>query len=403
MRLGVLLDRFLPARGGAEAHTDALLRRAVETEGFAALACLEGEPPEGVTRVDVGSAPRSRPARDRHLAVEGPRALRAAGCDVVLAVRHALSCDAYLPHGGLVGDAWAARDESRGGASLLDRIAARWSRKRAFLLECERALLDGPTGPRVVALSHAFAARLARVYPAARRRATVVPNGVDVERFDPAPFAAGRDATRREMDLEGRYVGLLLAHEPWLKGLSTVLAAMARPEVANLRPAFHLVVAGRRGGEDVRRAARRTGVLDRVRVAGPVEDPRPLYAAADVLAQPTWHDPCSLVSLEALAMGIPVVTTARNGVSELMGRRGGIVVEHPGSVEGVAVALGVLADERLRKDTGEDARWIARRTRLSTRLDQVLDVCRGGPSLARPAVREAEDEGPPADPSLVIS
>src|SRR5262250_936356 len=107
MRLGVLIDRLGPTLGGAEAHTDALMRRAVEQGVPVAVACLEGEPPKGATRVALGHVPRTRPARDRHLADAGEKALRAAGCDTVYAIRHALRCDVYLPHGGLVEDAWA--------------------------------------------------------------------------------------------------------------------------------------------------------------------------------------------------------------------------------------------------------------------------------------------------------
>jgi UDP-glucose:(heptosyl)LPS alpha-1,3-glucosyltransferase len=102
-----------------------------------------------------------------------------------------------------------------------------------------------------------------------------------------------------------------------------------------------------------------------------------VYAAGDVLVHPTWHDPCSLVCLEAASMGLPVVTTPADGFSELMGRRAGIVVEEPGNAAAVATAIAVLADPRLRAETAEDARYLARSNRLATRLDQVLDVCRG--------------------------
>jgi len=109
VRLGVLLDRFDPLGGGAEAHTDALMRRAVEQGEAVMLATLEGEGPPGVTTRRI-QAPRRRPARDRAFAEVGEATLRAAGCDVVLAFRHALRCDVYLPHGGLVEDALAALD-----------------------------------------------------------------------------------------------------------------------------------------------------------------------------------------------------------------------------------------------------------------------------------------------------
>ena len=252
----------------------------------------------------------------------------------------------------------------------------------------------------MIAVSRRLAARIGTVYPASRARTFVVSNGVDSDRFDPAPWAARGAELRRELGLPGAYVGLLLAHEPWLKGLRTVLEALARPEVTGLAPAFHLVVAGRKGGDDVRRAARRLGVADRVHVVGAVDDPRPLYAASDVLVQPSWLDPCSLVCLEAMAMAVPVITTSRNGVTELMGMRGGIPLERPDSVEGVAVAIRVLADPALRAVTADDARYVARKNRLVTRLDQVLDVCRGPAAVRREAPREAEDMGPPADPCL---
>src|SRR5207249_4377706 len=144
--------------------------------------------------------------------------LRAARCDVVLAIRHALVCDVYLPHGGLVGDALAAHDASS-RASAPARWWAKRSPKRDFFLEAERALLGAPEGPRVIAVSHALAARIGTVFPGTRTRTTVIPNGVDSDRFDPAPFRAGRLATRRDLGVpEGAYAGLLLAHEPWLKG-----------------------------------------------------------------------------------------------------------------------------------------------------------------------------------------
>ncbi len=401
MRLGVLLDRFDPAAGGAEAHTDALLRRAIERGFSAALACLEGAPPPGVDRVDVPTARARRPARDRALAVDGVRALRDAGCDRVLAIRHALACDVYLPHGGLVEDAWAGRDAARGGVPGYVRLLRRFSGKRRFFLEAERALLSGDDGPVVIAVSRGLAQRIAASYPRAKRRIRVVPNAVDSDRFDPLLLRAQRGALRAELGLPAdAYVGLLLAHEPRLKGLPTVLEAMMRPEVAGLAPAFHLLAAGRRVDE-VRRLVRRRGLAGRVTVVGSAPDPRPLYAVADVLVQPTWYDPCSLVTLEALSMGLPVVTTPRNGAVELMGMRGGIAVEQPGSAEGVAVALRVLADTQLRATTADDARYIARRNRLVTRLDQILAICvspsetPGPPAPVGPA-----DEGPLADASL---
>ena len=96
-------------------------------------------------------------------------------------------------------------------------------------------------------------------------------------------------------------MGLLLGHSPFLKGLEAVLEAATKPQVKDLDPEFHLVVAGKRAGAEVTALARTFGLEERVKAVGPISDPRPLYAAADVLCFPTFHDPCSLVTLEALS------------------------------------------------------------------------------------------------------
>lgn len=375
MRLGVLLDRLDPRLGGAEAHTDALVRRALAQGEQVVVAALEGRAPDGAETLLV-RAPRRRPARDRVFAADGERALRARGCDVVLALRHATACDVYLPHGGLVDDALHAHDAALGPAGPLTRLVRTLSRKRRFFADAERALLGAPDGPRVIALSQRLAERIAARFPAARARTVVIPNGVDVAWYDRRPFEAGREGLRTSLGLAGAYVGLLVAHRPRLKGLDTALHAMAHPRAAALAPAFHLVVVGRHVEPASRRLARRLGVEERVHWHGLVDDPRPLYAAADVLVQPTFHDPCSLTTLEALSMSLPVITTSLNGVSELMGRRGGIPLEAPGDPEALATALAVLADPALRRFTAEDARYVAEKNRLGTRLDQVLDVLR---------------------------
>jgi len=375
VKLGVLLDRLGAAPGGAERHTVALLRRATQRGIDAAIALLEGEGPEGVETLRV-RAPRARPERDEVFAREGERALRAAGCDVVLAIRHAPACDVYLPHGGLVDDARAAHDEAHGGPSLVTRVRRAFSRKHAWFEAAERAVLEGERGPLVIAVSQALADRIRARHPKAAARVAIVPNGVDETHFAREGFVAGRTALRRSLGLgDDALLLLLLAHDPILKGAETAVAALARPEVRDLGRPVHLALAGARAPRRLRRLARRLGAAARTHRLGALADPRPWYAAADLLVHPTWHDPCSLVCLEALSMGLPVITTPRNGVRELMGQRGGIVIEAPGDAGALAFAVRVLSDDALRAFTAEDARYVAQKNREATRLDRLLDLC----------------------------
>src|SRR5262249_46975052 len=109
-----------------------------------------------------------------------------------------------------------ARSMVRGAVEPARRLPRGRARPGRPSRRAERGLLGGRDGPRVIAVSQGLAARIAAVYPGAKPRTTVVPNGVDSDRFDPESFRAGRAATRRALGVpEDAYVGLHLAHAPW--------------------------------------------------------------------------------------------------------------------------------------------------------------------------------------------
>jgi UDP-glucose:(heptosyl)LPS alpha-1,3-glucosyltransferase len=81
---------------------------------------------------------------------------------------------------------------------------------------------------------------------------------------------------------------------------------------------FTLLIGGSPKTGPYERLARRLGVADRVRFLGYRPDVRECYFAADLLVHPTFYDPCALVTLEALACGLPVLTTVYNGAHELL-------------------------------------------------------------------------------------
>jgi UDP-glucose:(heptosyl)LPS alpha-1,3-glucosyltransferase len=93
-----------------------------------------------------------------------------------------------------------------------------------------------------------------------------------------------------------------------------------------------------------------------------VPDPETYYRAADVFALPTHYDPFANATLEAMASGLPVITTRLNGVAEII-RPGvdGLLVDRPDEVEELAKALLVLTDRTTREVMGRAARATALR------------------------------------------
>jgi UDP-glucose:(heptosyl)LPS alpha-1,3-glucosyltransferase len=91
-----------------------------------------------------------------------------------------------------------------------------------------------------------------------------------------------------------------------------------------------------------------------VQFTGPAPDPRPFYRAADFFILPTKHDPCSLVVLEALAMGLPVISTRFNGACEVMtDGKHGFVLPDPSEVAALAGAMRKLMDEQTKMRMSE--------------------------------------------------
>jgi UDP-glucose:(heptosyl)LPS alpha-1,3-glucosyltransferase len=142
------------------------------------------------------------------------------------------------------------------------------------------------------------------------------------------------------------------------------------------RPVHLAVVGGKAKHVMAGRAlAARHGASSSVTFVGSVADTVPYYAAADVYVQPTFHDPCSLVALEALASGLPVVTSHFNGVAELMteGIHGSILA-NPADVRALTTRLHAMLDGTLRHRMGEAARKLALNHTFGAHCDRIEAV-----------------------------
>lgn len=344
--LALLAEGLDPARGGAEravrAVAEALAARGLDVRVYAPADRAGPDLPRA--RVVPVPAPRLRPRRDLVLSRALSRAARDAGAGRVVACGKLLGADAWWPHGGVHAASRAASARA-GRAPLLRRVAAlgRALRPTEWALDAiERRLAqDCALGrTRCLALSQKVARDLARWHGLTPTSIAIVPNGVDPARFSPAPTTDDRDALRAQVGAPpGALVALFVAHAFRLKGLDLLLAAAGRVEQV------HVVVAG---GDDPRAGqalAARLGA--RATFLGRVADPVALYRGADVLVHPSRYDPCSLVVLEALACGLPVLASPEDGASELVGAAG-IVVHAAEDVAAWADALRAALDPAAR-------------------------------------------------------
>jgi UDP-glucose:(heptosyl)LPS alpha-1,3-glucosyltransferase len=168
-------------------------------------------------------------------------------------------------------------------------------------------LLSCP-GTHVLAVSQFVARQVTRTVSLPQARLHVLHNGVDTERFSPERTAALRGPERTRLGLAPEDVAfLLVAHNLKLKGFDLLRQVFSAGAARN--PSARLVLLGRR--DPGCRAPW-------FRYAGSSPRPETAYAAADVLLHPTYYDACANVVLEALACGLPVVSSDRNGSAEVM-------------------------------------------------------------------------------------
>ena len=221
-------------------------------------------------------------------------------CDLLLSLERVWRCDVYRAGDG-IHQAWMQRRDA--ASSLFRRGLRRFNAKHQEALELEQALFSGGAR-RVIANSQMVKLEASRFYGYPSERIEVVPNGVPLADFRPDPET--RALRRKILRLRDDQVAVLFVGSGWeRKGLRHAIEA-----VNSLGRNFRLFIAGRgRGGKLDGSAVQRLGT---------VRDLPALYAAADIFLLPTLYDPFSNACLEALAAGLPVITTRDNGFSEII-------------------------------------------------------------------------------------
>ncbi len=325
-----------PSRGGAERYTvDLSAALAARGHGVKVLATSFAPEVPAAARVEVAARGSTRVRRYRRFLAGLSRHVAAERYDIVHAMLPVPGCDVYHPHAGLAAEAVTE-------GSALNRLRRRFNPRRQAFATIESALLAGPRPPVVLCLSGRMKSHVRTWFDLPDDRLAVLFNAVDLEKFDPARRPDAGAEVRRRLGLGDGPLALIVAQDFGRKGVREAMAAVGG--IAGAR----LVVVGRPDAGPYRRLARAGGHADRITFAGPTDDVYAYYAAADLFVLPTRRDPCSLVVLEALAMGVPVVTTRQNGASEIMADGvHGAVLDDPADAPALRAAVaGFLEPDR---------------------------------------------------------
>lgn len=148
-----------------------------------------------------------------------------------------------------------------------------------------------------------------------RADARMIPMGVDAAVFSPSVRSERRDSARRGFHFaNGDFVLLLIGNDWKNKGLATLIEAVAACRDLPLR----VLVVGQEDPESWRQALGLAGLSSRVTFSAPSAEVVDFYAAADCYVSPSLEDSFALPVAEAMASGLPAVTSALAGISSFV-------------------------------------------------------------------------------------
>ena len=231
----------------------------------------------------------------------------------------------------------------------------------------ERRVYGRPAN-QLAAVSGLVAAQLRHHF----RRADVhvIRNGVDTNFFCPATRFSRRAEAREHFGLSDNEFTLLFIGNDWKKkGLITVLEALADCRESPLK----LLVVGDDDRRSYSETIRQFAIEDRVFFLPKSPDVLQFYAAADLCVAPSLEDAFGLPVLEAMACGLPVISSPRAGVSEIINdRMDGFVLRNPEDSHELAELLRMLrSSSDVRRQIGERARATAVRNGWEANVDQL--------------------------------
>lgn len=371
MRIAIIKSNYAPY-GGAEKYASrmvgAFAARDVQVDVLTAESGEWGRTPRNVSLVALKQAKYNNLLRLLTFDASVAKYLRKENYDCVLGMDRT-SLQTHLRAGGGVHAAWIARRCRE--SSALRCISFRINPFHRTMIEMERKAFLSPGLRRIFCNSHLVRNEIAGYYPGALDKVTVVHNGIEWGELSGAfsEIAETKGSILRGLGLNpDRYYFLFVGNGFDRKGLRKAIVAL------KLLPGHvHLMVAGKDKNEKVYRAlVEKSGLQKRVHFFGLQRNVVPYLQAADAFVLPTIYDPFSNASLEALAMGLFLVTSDANGCCEVIAEGAGSVIQDLGDAGSVAEAMSGALEEHLSRD---GIRESVRHLDFATQLNRIVETC----------------------------
>jgi len=268
--------------------------------------------------------------------------------DLVQSHERIACCDVYRAGDGVHAE-WLV--QRKRVTSLGKQLSVKLNPHHRFLLNAERELFTSPRLKAVICNSEMVKGDIQKHFGTAPEKLRVIRNAVDTNKFHPGLKEEFRKSARKTANIRKAAPTFLFVGSGFeRKGLVAFLLGLAEQE-DNARG---IVVGADKRLVAFQAFADQLGLTDRIYFTGGVEDVRPWYAAADVFVLPTLYDPLPNAVLEAMACGLPVITSPTCGAAELIDEgKEGFVRD---AIDGAAIAEAMQRAYDNREAMGVSAR-----------------------------------------------
>ncbi len=211
---------------------------------------------------------------------------------------------------------------------------------------------------RIIAISRIVKKEILRYYGVPPEKIVVIHSGVNLQEFNPKNRGKYRRDIRKKHGIgQDDIVLLFVGWEFERKGLKQAIGALSKINGKKIK----LLVVGKGDEKKYLGIAKELGVEGQVIFAGLTPKVNQYYSVSDIFVFPTLYEPFGLVITEAMASGLPVITSRLAGAAELIADgKDGFLLKDPRNVEELAEKIRTLAENKgLREKMGLAARKTA--------------------------------------------
>jgi UDP-glucose:(heptosyl)LPS alpha-1,3-glucosyltransferase len=336
-RVALVRSRYDPAGGAERFVQDAIA--ALKAEGASVTIVTRHWPGHDGSAIVLDPFHVGSLWRDWSFARAACAALERRAFDLVQSHERIACCDVYRAGDGVHAQWLAQRARVQ---SPLRRWLTGLDPHHRFVLAAERSLFAGSRVRAVICNSDMVRREIRARFGTPEAKLVLIRNAVDAARFHPGLRAEMRAGVRGQLGIPAEANVVLHVGSGFeRKGVAAFLDAVARTDGR-----WAIVVGRDKRSQRYVRQAQALGIAVRVRFVGAVSDVRPYYAAADSFLLATLYDPQPNAVLEAMACGLPVVTTPTCGAAELLAEGSSGYVRDALDAAGMAQALATLDAQR---------------------------------------------------------